>query len=55
VAELRTREVEVHRHAEEEEKMASNLSVRVHKDNEEDAQVMRECSNLHQWDVEARQ
>jgi hypothetical protein len=45
-AELRTREAEAHRHAEEAEKMASDLSVRVHKDDEEDAQVMREGGNL---------
>jgi hypothetical protein len=53
VADLRTQEAEAHHHAEEVEKMVSDLSERVCKDGEDALQVMRECDELHRWDAES--
>jgi hypothetical protein len=54
-ANLQTWEAEACQHAEEAEKMASDLSERVRKDGEEAAQVMRESDELRQQDAEACQ
>jgi hypothetical protein len=54
-ANLRTREAEARQHAEEAEKMVSDLSERAHKDGEEVMEVVKEHDEMHRWDAEVRQ
>jgi hypothetical protein len=47
--------VEARQHAEEAERMLSDLSKRAYKDGEKATQVKEECDELRWWDAEAYQ
>jgi hypothetical protein len=47
VADLRTQEAEARHHAVEVEKMVLDLSERARKDDEDAAQTVRKCDELH--------